>query len=87
MKQFKNLTELEKDIKKNGTDDYYKINGVIYTMDYYDNIGELITFGNKKTLMGFSIETNNRYGTNKFKDAQVIYQRDIFLRNDINYME
>lgn len=87
MKEFSNTTELEKDIKKYGTDDYYKLNGLIYTMDYYDAEGKLITYANKKTRFGFSVETNNRYSDNKFKDAQVIIQREVILRNDVAYHE
>jgi hypothetical protein len=87
MKEYKSLNGFEKDIKKNGVCDIVKINDVVYTLDYYDLSGELITYANKRTGLGISIFTSNRYGTNKFNDVEARYERNMLIRNDISYYD
>ena len=87
MKDYKDIEELENDIKKNGTDDIVKVKGIYYTMDNYDSVGELITYGNKTLRKGLLVETANRYGINKFQDANIEEVEDCLIRNDINYYD
>jgi len=86
-KNYKNFADLEKDIKKNGTKDYYKVNGVIYTQEEYDFEGKRVLYANKRTNTGFIINTEDRYKKG-FADAKLEYSESWdFFRNDINYID
>ena len=89
MQTHKSLKHFEKAIrKKNKCPDLVKIGNVIYTMQEYDGTGKIITYGNKRTNTGFSVETENRYNKNLgFLDAKIEEYDQWFLRNDISYFE
>lgn len=50
--------------------DYIGIAGVLYTMDNYDMNGQQITYYNKRTGLGFTVNTEDRYKFG-FTDAEV----------------
>ena len=87
MKKYETVEELQNDIRKNGTVDVVILKGITYTMDLYDSVGEMITYGNKRTGKGIVVETANRYGSNKFNDAHVFEVGDSPTRNDITYID
>ena len=87
MKSYKTIEELQEYIRLNGTDDNLIFKGIVFTMDLYDSVGEVITYGNKRTGKGLLIETANRYGSNKFRDAVVIEVENAPTRNDIAYLD
>jgi len=85
--EYGTIEELQEDIRKNGTKDVVILKGITYTMDLYDSAGEMINYGNKRTFRGIVVETANRYGSNKFKDANVFETENIPIRNDIVYID
>ena len=86
MKNFKDFTELQKHIRKNGTSDYVKVNNIVYTMDEYDEAGKEISYGNKKKGKGFIVKTEDRYKKG-FEDAEIEEDESSCFRNDIEYWE
>lgn len=67
--------------------DNVAIDGILYTMDEYDNQGKYITLYNKRTGNQITIETEDRY-RNGFNDAQVTLTENYgFYRNDITYLD
>jgi hypothetical protein len=66
--------------------DNVAIDGILWTMDEYDNDGQQITFGNKRTGQTMSLDTSNRY-KNGYGDATVIIYEAFGFRNDINYLD
>lgn len=81
--------EWEQDVKRGEIDDIVKIDGVIYTNDYYDEAGKEIRYGNKENKQGFRIFTSDRY-ENGFGDAEIEWYEPgeyPFIRNDINYWD
>ena len=80
--------ELQLFIRKNGTPDYVKVNGIIYTMEEYDMSGKEISYVNKRTTNRITVYTENRYGKLKFSDAIVeLIENSGYYRNDINYYD
>jgi len=87
MQTHKSLKHFEKAIRKrNKCPDLVKIGNIIFTMQEYDLIGKTITYGNKRTETGFSVETENRYNLG-FKDSKIEEYDSWFLRNDISYYD
>lgn len=75
---FKSEKHLQKFIRKEGkAPDYVLISGILYTMDEYDSSGRQITYYNKRTGLGFLVETRNRYGDTGFTDAVVEEPYDV----------
>lgn len=89
MKEFKDLKGFEEFIRKENTcPDLIKVGDIIYTMQEYDFSGKTITYGNKRTETGFSVETEDRYNKKLgFKDAKIEEYDSWFLRNDISYYD
>ncbi len=89
METHKSLKHFEKAIRKRQKcPDLVKIENIIYTMQEYDEQGKTITYGNKRTETGFSVETENRYDRKLgFKDAKIEGYDEWFLRNDISYYD
>lgn len=88
IKNFKNFDELTDYIKANGCEDYFKVDGVLYTMEEFDHDGKEVKFANKKHNKGFIVETANRYGQNKYSDAVLlIVESWDYFRIGIIYLE
>ena len=89
METHKSLKHFEKAIRKNNKcPDIVKIGSIIYTMQEYDEQGKTITYGNKRTETGFSVETQNRYNKEiGFSDAKIQEYNSWYLRNDISYYD
>ena len=87
MKTFKTIDNFEKFIRKNGTPDYVKVNGITFTMDNYDMSGKEISYSNKKKEKTLIVETENRYGETKFTDAKAYIDDMCGYRTDINYLQ
>ena len=86
MEKYKNLKEFETAIKINGCPDSVEVNNIIYTLQEYDLNGQTISYGNKRTETGFSVETENRY-KDGFGDAKIEEYNTWYLRNDIVYLD
>ncbi len=94
MKEYKNEKEFQNEI--GGTDsgsqtvndlpDTVKIGEIVFTMDNYDEEGLEVSYGNKRTFKGFTVETKNRY-LNGFKNAVVSEIEESCIRNDICYFD
>lgn|SRR3990167_876869 len=68
--------------------DYIDIAGILYTIEEYDMDGKQIMYYNKRTGLGFQIDTENRYGTLGFADAEVCEPYEVgCYRNDINFID
>jgi len=87
MKNYRTINGLQTDIRKHGTKDYLMFKGIIFTMDDYDSEGKEIRYGNIKNQQCLLVETSNRYGNTKFKDAKVYIEPLMAWRTDINYAE
>ena len=78
---------LQNEYKMNDTLDYVDIGGILYTMEEYDMGGQQISFYNKRTGLGFTVETSDRY-KNGFVDAIVSEPYEVgCYRNDISYID
>jgi len=85
--RYKNLTEAEKSIQKEGTEDYIAIDNLLYTMMEYDERGAIIQYYNMRTNNMLEIATSNRY-QNGFGDAKLeLYENYGVWRNDISYAD
>ena len=62
--KFRSLKSLAKYLQKNDCDNFI-FNGLWFTMDYYDEGGKLMTYGNKSNQLTIECETENRYKTKK----------------------
>lgn len=82
-----NLNDAQEYIRKNGTPDYIRVEGILYTMDWYDESGKEIYYGNKTENKVLEVHTSNRYGDEKFTDAEVTISPMIGYRNDIAYAD
>ena len=87
MKRYKNIKTFQKALRKsiNNSGDYINISGIIYTMDYYDLDGKLVTYANIKHNKRIFVKTYNRYKDTK--DAEVILEELTYRREDISYYE
>jgi len=81
------LKEATNYIRKNGTPDYIIVDGILFTMDWYDMDGKEIYYGNKTESKVLEIHTSNRYGDNKFTDAEVVISPMLAYRTDITYAD
>lgn len=87
MKKYKTISDFEKHVRKNGTEDMVQVDGMIFTMDSYDSEGKEISYGNIRYEKSLFVATENRYGKNKFKDA-ICYIIDLCsYRTDIVYAQ
>jgi hypothetical protein len=85
MRYFKSLNGIKSYFLKNGSIDFFKFKGLIYTQEQYDLEGKQIDFKNKETTNQISIYTTNRY-IYGFKNCDVEFIENIgFYRNDISY--
>jgi hypothetical protein len=83
---FNDIKSFENYIRKVGKlPDVVTINGIIYTMDNYDEPGKEVSYGNKKHMKGLYVITENRYKS--FKDARVEEFELVGYRNDMQYEE
>jgi len=87
MRKFKTVEAFQKYVRENGTPDIVNVQGILFTMDNYDMTGKEISYGNRKKEKSMFVETENRYGLNKFKDAIVYIEDMCSYRNDIHYQE
>jgi len=68
--------------------DYVDIGGILYSMEEYDFYGKTISYFNKRTGLGFQIETSDRYSPIGFTDAEVSDEYEVgCYRNDISYVD
>jgi|TARA_Y100000031_G_C7948332_1_gene260339 hypothetical protein len=81
------LNDAQDYIRKNGTPDYIRVNGILFTMDWYDEGGREIYYGNKTENKVLEVHTKNRYGNDKFTDAEVVISPMVGYRADILYAD
>lgn len=90
---FKNTEDFQKFLRtkyEKGSEkiDYVDIGGILYTMEEYDMGGQAITYYNKRTGLGFQIDTSNRYHDTGFTDAEVGEPYIVgAYRNDIVFID
>lgn len=63
-KKFRSLKSLAKYLSKNSVDNFI-FDNLWFTMDYYDQEGKTMTYGNKSYKLTIECTTNNRYETRK----------------------
>jgi hypothetical protein len=86
-RNYKNVNELQRYIRKNGARDYFKLNGIVYTQEEYDLEGHRILYSNKRTNTGFIVTTRDRYKEG-FGDAEIEYVDEWnFFRDDMSYID
>ena len=85
MKRFNTLNGLQSFIQKGNLPDYFKLQGVIYTQDYYDMEGKSLSYGNKRTGNTILVETTDRYKT--LMDAQVSLEVNVGYYDHIYYLD
>lgn len=85
MKRFNTLNGLQNYIRKVKIPDCFKLQGIIYTMDYYDMDGEQLTYGNKRTWNSIEVETRDRYKSTK--DATVTLLENCTYYDHIEYID
>ena len=85
---FQNVAELQELMRKEDrTFDYVDIGGILYTMEEYDISGKEISYMNKRTGLGFTVTTKNRYECG-FGDAEICEPYVVgYYRNDIVHAE
>lgn len=81
------LSDAQNYIRKNGAPDYIRVDGILFTMDWYDGDGKEIYYGNKTESKVLEIHTGNRYGDDKFTDAEVAISPMLGYRTDIVYAD
>jgi len=87
IKNYKDIQDLQKEIRKNGLRDYFKVNGIIYTQEEYDEEGKEVRYANKRTNTGFIVNTKDRYNLG-YWDAEIDFNdKWDFFRNDIFYID
>lgn len=68
--------------------DYVAINGILYTIEEYDMAGKQISYCNKRTTLGFIVETQDRYSEAGFSDATIEEPTETgCYRNDITFAD
>jgi len=78
----------EKYIKGSEKIDYIDIGGILYTMEEYDMEGRYISYYNKRTGLGFIVETVDRYSPLGFESALVEEPYIVgAYRNDISFID
>jgi hypothetical protein len=85
--QFKTIEEAQEYIRKNNkSPDYIAIDGILYTMEEYDNDGQIIMYANRRNGLTVVLDTENRY-KNGFGDAVLTILKASSWRNDIVYAD
>jgi len=79
--------EVQNYIRKNGCPDYIRVDGILYTMEEYDEAGKYIWYANKKHEMKIEVRTSDRYSDSKLSDAEIEISDSGCYRNDIVYAE
>jgi hypothetical protein len=79
--KFRSLKSLSKYLQKNSVDSFI-FNNMGFTMDYYDNSGKVITYGNKSNQLTIECSTENRYSSRKDLNCEM-YEMIVDL--PINY--
>jgi hypothetical protein len=88
MDNFRNLNEFKKFLRKEKkAPDIIMLNNKIFTMDCYDEIGKILTYGNKKLRLGLIVETKDRYKTKYNSGLKVYYEKEHDYYFNINYKE
>ncbi len=83
---FKTLEEAQEYIRKNKTPDYISVDGILYTMEEYDNSGRQILYANMRNKLTLEVTTQDRY-KNGFGDAVLEQYPSSCWRNDISYAD
>ena len=81
------LPEAQKYIRKHGTPDYIMVDNILFTMDWYDEDGKEIYYGNKTKSKVLEVHTKNRYGNKGFSDAEVVLSPMFGYRTDMAYAD
>jgi len=80
---FRSLKSLAKHLSKNSQDNFvYK--GLWFTMDYYDQEGKIMTYGNFSNKLTIECATNDRYSSRK--DMKCTIDEMVSIRNQNNYI-
>ena len=81
------LPTAQKYIRRHGTPDYIRVDNILFTIDWYDEGGRVVYYGNKTKLKVLEIHTEDRYGDKGFSDAEVIISPMVCYRTDITYAD
>ncbi len=81
--RFRSLKSLSKYLSKNSVDNFI-FDNMWFTMDYYDQEGKTMTYGNKHNGLTIECNTDNRYKSRK--DMLCELYEMIVENNHINYI-
>ncbi len=70
-----------------GAPDFIYYRNMVFTMDFYDEAGLVLTYGNKKHGKMITVKTVNRYSFHSYSDAVVEISDATAFRHDIEYRE
>jgi len=71
MKKFRSLKSLAKYIQNNSVDNFI-FNNLWFTIDYYDESGSIITYGNQSNSLSIECTTLNRYKSRKDLKCELV---------------
>lgn len=81
--RYRSLKSLANDLKKESKDNFI-FNGLWFTMDYYDEDGKTMTYGNKSESLVIECSTENRYKSRK--DMVCTIDKMNYINHNINYI-
>ncbi|MBC8295756.1 MAG: hypothetical protein H8E55_08190 [Pelagibacterales bacterium] len=74
-------------IRKEGTPDYMLVEGILFTMEEYDEKGRYINYLNRSHWIEMEVVTSNRYGEMEFSDADVQIRDSNSYRVGFSYLD
>ena len=66
--------------------DCIAVDGILFTMEEYDNVGCTLTWGNKRLGKNLEVSTQDRYNDG-YKDAEAEIYPSSYTRDGINYLD
>jgi hypothetical protein len=85
--RFASLAEAQEYIRERGTPDTMAIDGVLYTMDEFDDSGNFISYQNRRNNSLLEVATSDRYSPSKFSDAVLDVQDAASYRTGFGYAD
>lgn len=72
--------------KENTAPDYISIDGILYTMEEFDEAGQCLIYANRRNGLQVEVNTTARY-TNGYEDAEVCINEAYSYRNGFVYAD
>lgn len=72
--------------KENKAPDYISIDGILYTMEEFDEAGQCLIYANRRNELQVEVSTSDRYNKG-YKDAEVLIDEAYSWRNGFIYAD